>query len=280
MVTSLPGRIMVVSTTQQSRTTRRTSSANAVLVVLAVGQLVSGGLVSVFADSPIMQADRPGEPAITPEGYTFAIWGLIELVSLGLALWLVWFRRRADAGAVPVVDALTRPLLVLFAGFTVWLVASVVEPVWATLAVFLVMGLALVAGLRVAVRARAEIRSWSPLGRALVWSTLGLYAGWSTVALWLNLTTALAFSGAPVTGTAGVLGQLAVLAGATATAVLVLRRTHGLLPYAAAVVWALLGAVLGAAGAGEPVLAVAAGLGLLVVVGTTAVLRTRRPALV
>lgn len=267
---------MSTTTEQSSSTARRATPAGTALVVLAVGQLVSGGLVSVFADSPIMQADRPGEPAITPQGYTFAIWGLIEVVSLGLAFWLTWFRRRADADAVPVVDALTRALLVVFGGFTVWLVASVVEPAWATLAVFLVMGAALVAGLRVAVRGRTEIGSWSPLGRALVWSTLGLYAGWSTVAIWLNLTTALAFSGAPVSGTAGVLGQLAVLAGVTATAVLVLRRTGGLLPYAAAVAWALVGAVLGAAGAGQPVLAVAAGLGLLVVVATTAVLNVRR----
>jgi len=70
------------------------------------------------------------------------------------------------------------------------------------------------------------------------------------VAIWLNLTTALAFSGAPVSGTAGVVGQLAVLAGA----------------------------VLGASGAGEPVLAAAAGAGLLVVLATTAVLRLVRPA--
>ena len=267
---------MSTTTAPDATTTRRTPLASHALVALAVAQIVSGGLVSVFGDSPIMQADRPGEPAITPQGYAFAIWGVIELVSLGLAVWLVWFRRRASATAVPVVDALTRALLILFAGFSVWLVASVVEPVWATLAVFLVMGLALVAGLRVAVRARGEIATWSPLGRFLVWTTLGLYAGWSTVAIWLNLTTALAFSGAPVSGTVGVLGQLAVLAGATATAVVVLRRTGGLLPYAAAVVWALVGAVLGASGAGEPVLATAAALGLLVVVATTAVLVARR----
>ena len=267
---------MSTTTEQSPATARRSTPAGTALVVLAVGQLVSGGLVSAFADSPLMQPDRPGEPAITPSGYAFAIWGLIELVSLGLALWLTWFRRPADARAVPVVDALTRALLVVFAGFTLWLVASVVEPVWATLAVFLVMGLALVAGLRVAVAARAEIATWSSLGRFLVWTTLGLYAGWSTVAIWLNLTTALAFSGAPVSGTAGVAGQLAVLAGATATAVLVLRRTAGLLPYAAAVVWALVAAVLGAAGAGQPVLAVAAGLGLVVVVATTVLLDLRR----
>src|SRR4051794_2100867 len=266
-----------MTSTQQVPTTRRSmTAAGAALVVLAVGQVVSGGLVSVCAQSPLMQPDRVGEPPITPEGYAFAIWGLIEAVSLGLAIWMVWFRRRADEGAVRVVDALTRPLLVVFAGFSVWLVASVVEPVWATLAVFLVMGVGLAAALRVAVTARAEVATWSPLGRGLLWSTLGLYAGWSTVAIWLNLTTALAFSGAPVTGTLGVAGQLAVLAGATATTVLVLRWTGGLLPYAAAVVWALVGAVLGASGAGQPLLAVAAAVGILVVAVTAAVLRVRR----
>ena len=266
---------MSTTTKQRSTTVRKTTPASAALIVLAVGQLVSGALVSGFADSAITQANRPGEPAITPDGYAFAIWGLIELVSLGLAVWLAWFRRRADVEAVRVVDGLTRPLLVVFAGFTLWLVASVVEPVWATLAVFLVMGVALAAALRVAVGARTEIGTWPGLGRALAWSTLGLYAGWSTVAIWLNLTTALAFSGAPVSGPVGLAGQLAILAGATATAVLVLRRTRGLLPYAAAVVWALVGAVLGAAGAGQPALAVAAGLGILVVVATTAVVRRR-----
>ncbi len=264
------------STTGTAPTTlRRTTPAGAALVVLAVGQVVSGGLVSVFADSPIMQSGRPGAPAITPAGYTFAIWGAIEVVSLGLAVWLAWFRRRASQDAVRTVDALTRPLLVVFGGFSVWLVASVVEPAWATLAVFAVMGFALVAALRVAVGARAELASWSGLGRGLVWATVGLYAGWSTVALWLNLATALAFSGAPVSGTAGVVGQLAILAGATATAVLVLRRTAGLLPYAAAVVWALAGAVIGASGAGQPVLAAAAGAGLLVVAAATVASRAR-----
>ncbi|RYZ32180.1 MAG: hypothetical protein EOP01_01750, partial [Propionibacteriaceae bacterium] len=159
---------MSTTTQQDPRTARRTPIASHALVALAVAQIVSGGLVSVFADSPIMQADRPGEPAITPQGYAFAIWGLIEVLSLGLALWLTWFRRRADADAVPVVDALTRALLVVFGGFTVWLVASVVEPRWATLAVFVVMGVALVAALRVAVRARNKIRSWSRLGHGLV----------------------------------------------------------------------------------------------------------------
>lgn len=257
---------------------RGATPAGVALVVLAVGQVASGGLISTLGDSPLMQPDRVGEPAITPPGYAFAIWGLIEAFSLGLALWLVWFRKRADDRGVRVVDALTRALLVVFAGFTVWLVASVVEPVWATLVVFLVMGLFLGLGIKVAVTNRAELDGWSALGRALVWGTLGFYTGWSTVAIWLNLTTALAFSGAPVTGTLGVVGQLAVLAGATGTAVLVLRYTRGLLPYAGAVLWALVGATIGSSSAGQPVLAVACGVGVLVVAATAAVLRLRRSA--
>ena len=80
---------MSTTTAQDATTARRTPLASHALVALAVAQIVSGGLVSVLADSPIMQADRPGEPAITPQGYAFAIWGLIEVVSLGLAVWLV-----------------------------------------------------------------------------------------------------------------------------------------------------------------------------------------------
>jgi len=45
------------------------------------------------------------------------------------------------------------------------------------------------------------------------------------MAPWVNLTTTLADSGAPVSGPAGVLGQLAVLAGATIAACAITRWT-------------------------------------------------------
>ncbi len=100
------------------------------------------------------------------------------------------------------------------------------------------------------------------------------------MAVWLNLTTALTRSGAPLDGPAGVGGQLAVLLGVTATAVTLVRRTRALPAYVAAVAWAFVGAVIGAADAGQPVLAAAAGTGLAVVLAATAttVLRTPRPA--
>lgn len=90
----------------------------------------------------------------------------------------------------------------------------------------------------------------------------------------------MASSGAPPTGTAGTLGQLAILLGATATAAVFVRYTNGLTPYAAAAGWALGGAALGAYAAGANLLAAAAAAGLTVVlVGFAAEqLRRRRVA--
>lgn len=252
------------------RTVRGSGLRRSLLVVLAVGQVVSG-LLSMVLGNPFTTADRPGEPPIVPAGWAFSIWGLVELLSVGWAVWAV--HTRQPGGELR--DRLAVPLLVVFAGFSVWLAAAEIEPVWTTLVVFVVMLVGLLRALGIAVEHRDEIARWSPLGRGLLWGMLGVYTGWSSIAIWVNLTTAFAASGTPITGVVGVLAQLAVLAGATATAVAILRRTGGLLPYAAAVAWAFVGAAVGAAGAGEPVLAGAAGVGLLVVVATTAITRVR-----
>jgi len=230
------------------------------LLVLAAGQIVSPLLIT----NDFTVADRAGEPAIVPAGYAFAIWGLIEALAVGYAVWA--FVTRRDAG---VRERLAAPLAVVFAGFTLWIVAAAVEPVWTTLVVFLVMFGGLLRALTVAAGARAEIARWSRLGRGLLWGMLGTYTGWTSIAVWLNLATALTGSGAPIEGTPGVLGQLAVLAGATATACAIVWWTGGLLPYAATTAWAFVGAFIGASAAGEGVLATATVVGLLVVAAVT-----------
>jgi hypothetical protein len=238
------------------------------LLSLAVLQVVIP-LVPAVRDNSFTQPDRLGEPSIVPAGYTFAIWGVIEALSVGWALWSVL---RPTA----LTERIAGPLSVVFAGFTLWLLAvSFVEQNWLPLAIFLAMLAGLLVALRVAMAGRAETADWNPLGRGLLWGVLGAYTGWSSIAVWANLTTALTAAGAPVTGTAGLLGQLAVLAGATATAGAIVVWTGGLLPYAAAVLWAFAGIAVGASGAGEPVLAWAAVVGLAVVAGLTAVLRLR-----
>jgi hypothetical protein len=76
----------------------------------------------------------------------------------------------------------------------------------------------------------------------------------------------MAGSGAPLTGTACTLGQLAILLGATATAAVLVCYTDGLTSYAAASGWGLGGAALGAYAAGGFLLAAgAAGLTVVLV---------------
>ena len=260
-----------MTTTVLGRTrTRGGARRRWALLGLALLQVVTPVLSQRFGGE-FTTADRAGEPPIVPPGWAFSIWGLVEVLALGYAIWALPGRRPDPE----LRDRLATPLCVVFAGFTVWLAAAEIEPRWSTLLVFLVMLAALLRALRIALGARDRIAGWHPLGRGLLWGLLGVYTGWSSIAVWLNLTTAVAGSGAPITGPAGVMGQLAVLAGATATAVALVRQTGGLLSYTGAVVWAFVGAAAGASAAGEPLLAAAAGGG--VVAALAALVAQRAP---
>jgi hypothetical protein len=262
---------MTTDTKPGERTATTTRLAPILMLVFAVGQFVSAACSQAFGGA-FTTADRAGEPFIVPAGYTFAIWGLIEVFALGWAIWALWYRRR-DA---ELVDRLSVPLAVVYAGFSAWLVAAELEPNWLTLAVFVVMLVALLKAMSIALAERARIAGWPQLGRVLFWVMLGLYLGWSSAAIWLNLTTGLAGSGAPIDGPVGIAAQFAVLAGVTGTAIVILAWTAGLLSYAAAVCWALIGVVIGANAAGQPGLALGAGIGLGLVALTTVALQLRR----
>ncbi len=242
------------------------------LVIAAVGQAVSSVLVSLFGGA-FTTADRAGEPLIVPPGGAFSIWSVIIALSIGYAIWA-----ESDLRPDPDLrDRLTRPLLVTCVGFSAWLAAAELEPVWTTLAIFLIMLAGLLRALAHAQQNRAAIRTWSPFARALLWGTLGLYTGWSSVAIWLNLTTALVSSGAPTTTSAGILGQVAILAGAVGTAVAIIRFTGALLPYVVTIAWALSGVIISTVQEGYPVLTTAAGLGLLIVLINAVLALQRRP---
>lgn len=98
----------------------------------------------------------------------------------------------------------------VFAGFSAWLVAAELEPVWS--------------------------RCGPRYGSGVFWTMAGLYLGWVSVAVLLNLTTTLVAIGAPLDGPAGVGGQLAILVGVTATTLALVRWTRAQPAYVAAVV--------------------------------------------
>lgn len=243
----------------------RTRPARWVLLVLAVGQLISPAFL--FLGNSTLQTDGPGEPPIVPSGYTFTIWAVICLLGVAYAGWQLPLRGRADDDAL--LDAVARPLAGVFAGFTIWLVFASTGLTWLTVVVFAAMLGLLLLAMRRAFAERARIAAWSRTGQLLVWGILGIYTGWTSVAVWINLTTALAGSGAPTTGTLGTLGQLGILAAATATATIITARTAGLLTFAAAAAWALLGAAIGAAEQQATLLAGVAAAGLLALIVVT-----------
>ena len=258
-----------MTTATQERT--GTKAVIAAMLFFAVGQFVSPVFNAVLGGS-FTTSNRNGEPPLTPAGYTFSIWGLIEIVSVALAIFLVLppqaDRRRSDRPTGRTAARRLRRLQRL-------------DPRRRARA-----GLVDAGGDRDHVRRpgpgaadrpgrTSRIAGWPRLGRALLWWTLGLYAGWLSVAMWLNLTTAFAGSGAPITGTLGIAAQIATLAGALGTVLIILAWTGGLLSYAAAVCWGLVGAIVGTLDAGQPALTVAVVIGLVAVVVATVVTRRR-----
>jgi hypothetical protein len=239
-------------------------------LVLAVAQALAPAVVALAGSDAFFSSGR--EPAITPAGYAFTIWSLICALSLFLTLWCVAGGRARS----PLVVAMSRPLCVVFAGFSIWLALAGLGWTWATVMVFASMLVGLVRALTLALVRRAEVARWGRTGRVLLWATLGTYTGWTSVAVWANLAAALAQSGAPLTGAPAVLWQLGVLAGAALTVLLVLRRAAGLWACAAGCAWALVAAAVSAAQQQAPVLAAAAGTAVVLTLAWTLRVRATR----
>lgn len=213
------------------------------------------------------------DPRVVPAGYAFAIWGVIVTGCLAAAVYGLPHRRAAS----PAYRALHLRLSVVQLLFVAWLLAATSPAVWLTLPIFVAMLALTLSALR---RVLAATRVAGRRDRAVRWlvgGTLGLYAGWSTAAVWINLATLLTDAGLEASGLIGMAWQSLVLAAATGSAVLVVWRLGGALPYAAAVGWAFAGVVVSSVMAGTPVLTAVALLGLLAVAATTVTSR-RRPS--
>jgi len=165
---------------------------------------------------PVPQVDPPVQPA----GYAFAIWGPIYLWLLASAAFGVV--RRGDA---PEWDPPRWPLIGSLAIGAAWLAVAQVSPVWATILIWAMLILALVALSRTPTSDQWLLRA-----------PLALYAGWLTAASWVSI-------GLTGAGYEIALGQygwaIGALLGALATAALVLTRLPRIPLYAVAVVWAL-----------------------------------------
>lgn len=170
----------------------------------------------------------------------FSIWGLIYvwlLVSAGYGLFA-----RAEAADW---DAPRWPLTGSLVVGAAWLAVAQTSAVWASLLIWLMLVLALVALFRTPVR-----DAW------LLRMPIALYAGWLSAACWVSV-------GLLGAGYGVVMGEfgwaVAGLCGALATAALVLWQMPPVPTYAAAVVWALVGVAVANFGEAWSLVALALG---------------------
>ncbi|WP_405091400.1 hypothetical protein OG767_29585 [Micromonospora sp. NBC_01392] len=205
------------------------------------------------------------DPPLVPPVPFFAVWGVILLGCLAVAVWGFPLRR---ATTTP-YRRMQVPLSLVQLGFVAWLVAAASAATWLTVPIFGGMLAGLAVSLRRVLRPgdRGE-----RTGRTLLGGVLGVYAGWSTAAVCVNIATLLpesAFVGGP-----GLALQCAFVVAAAVAAAVGAFLLRGQLPYTLTAGWALAGVALSAVMARLPLLAVSAVVGLLVV-GTVALLRRR-----
>jgi hypothetical protein len=204
---------------------------------------------------------------VQPEGYAFAIWGLIFAWSVALAFWQLQRGQRRNAAL-----AESWPLIAAAWFFnTAWeLYVPRFDLDWISL-VIIVLGFLAAAGasLRLtAVAARSSAERW------LLRYPVLLLAGWLSVAVFANLAATLTLYG--LGGEAAVRDSaIIVVAGVTAGALA--ARLRGALPYLLAAAWGL-AAVVVANLTGGSALAATAAVAALAMTALGAVLGWRRRA--
>ncbi len=249
------------------------SAGRGVVLFFAVGQLVSN-LVFVLWSPTDLRSGVQFSPLIPP-GPMFSIWGPIIAVSL---LWAI-LQVRPSVRESPLRDRLVAPLAAVYAGFALWLAAaSLGQESPLTLVVFVLIVSAHYVAWRRITAARDEIASWKAVDRVVLHLSEGLYAGWTSMAFFVNIATVVQARGAPFDGIWGTTWQVLVIAAAAGTAVVFVLVSGGSSWYALASCYALVGAGISASAGGYPILATALGVGVVLVVGSTVVVRivTRR----
>ena len=190
-------------------------------VAFLVAPFVSPPFMGYAPDMFPVVIDRP---YIQPAGYAFSIWGLIYTwLAVHAVFGLV---KRADD---PAWDITRLPLAGSAAMGAVWLAIAGVAPLTATVVIWVMLGLALL----------ALLRADPARDRWLLVAPIAIYTGWLSAAASVSLGVILTGYGwLSNTGSA-----VAMLALVLAMAVTVQMRKRGVLEYGATVIWALIGVI-------------------------------------
>ncbi len=233
-----------------------------VVALAAVAQVVSA---AVGGASTGAISDANNSP-VTPAGYAFAIWGLIYLASLALAIYQLLPSQRGR-------DVHRRTgwwLVAAFAASTVWIPVFALQVLWLSQVIIVV----LLVSLAVAMSRMATQPAAGPAEQAFLRLPTAIYLGWATLATMAGFGLVLRSWGMPADSVLTTVISLVLIAVATLVCVLVVLRFTALAGFAFTAGWALVGVIVASY---VPVVMVAAVVGLLVVVATLIIRTGRSP---
>lgn len=220
-------------------------------LIFTVTFVVSPALTSPFSGFRADQLPIPQiDPPVQPEGYAFAIWGLIYGWLVASAIFGI-AKRKTN----PAWNRARQPLIVSLVVGTPWLAVANVSAIWATVLIFVMAAGAIVALLR----APPKDKWWFKV-------PLGIYAGWLTAAAFVSLGSTAAGYGI-LTDEMG-WAYIGII-GALVAALLIVARTNAP-SYGLTVIWALVGIIV-ANGAAIWTISALAGAGVVVLLGVMAV---------
>ncbi len=163
---------------------------------------------------------RIERPSIQPAGYAFSIWGIIYGWLAVHAVAGIWARRDDQAW-----DVVRWPLIISLVLGAVWLAIAGAAPIIATVAIWVMLGTALL----------AFLQADTAYDRWLLSAPLAIYAGWLSAAAAVSLGVVLAGYGW-LSDTAAATAMLALV---LAIAVTVQMRKPAMPLYGLTVIWAL-----------------------------------------
>ena len=231
---------------------------NAKALTLLFATLAFG--VAPFVTPPFTGYD-PGlfpvqivRPSIQPAGYAFAIWSVIYLWLIAHAVYGLWKRGENAAW-----DVVRLPLALAVAVGAVWLSIAGVSAIWGTVTIWIMAGAAILAFLR----ADPAIDRW------MLSAPTAIFAGWLSAASAVSTGVMIAGYGW-LSDTGAAAAMLAVVLG---IAVTIQMRRPAMPIYGLTVTWALVGVIVANSSA-NPIVAILAASGIVVMAVTLWVKRT------
>ncbi|MGI8458075.1 MAG: hypothetical protein ACR2LI_08180 [Propionibacteriaceae bacterium] len=239
-------------------------SADRVRSVVVALAAVAQVAVGAFGGAQTGAISDANNSPVTPAGYAFAIWGLIYLASLALAV----YQLLPSQIGREVHRRTGWWLVAAFAASTVWVPVFGLQVLWLSQVIILVLLVSLaVAMSRMATRPAAGLSE-----QALLRLPTATYLGWATLATMAGFGLVLRSWGMPADSVLTTMISLVLIVLATLVCVLVVLRFTALAGFAFTAGWALVAVVVASY---VPVIRLAAVVGLLVVVATL-IIRTGR----